>query len=308
MTAPAADPLYFLAFDHRGFLQRNILGEVGPPTPAQVARIADVKLLIFEGVLAAMTDVPAGRVGILVDEQFGAEVARRAREAGVTVSLPAERSDGRIFEFEYGDDFGEHILRADPDITKALVRYNVDADASENRTQAERLRVLSDWIRGHGRTLLIEVLVVPTPAQLASLGGDGARFEREARPELIRRAIVEFQDAGVEPAIWKLEGIEELDDARAVANTARAGGRDDVRCLVLGSGSETEQVDRWLRTAAAVDGYDGFAIGRSIWWGPVQRHLAGEQSRAAAAREIASGYLHFVDVYDAARRPRSARA
>jgi myo-inositol catabolism protein IolC len=66
---------------------------------------------------------------------------------------------------------------------------------------------------------------------------------------------------------------------------------------VLGAGSSNEQVLRWLRVAAEVEGYAGFAIGRSIWRTPIRKHLAGQLSAAEASSLIADRYLEFVRAY-----------
>ena len=49
-----------------------------------------------------------------------------------------------------------------------------------------------------------------------------------------------------------------------LAEQSRAGGRDGVVCVVLGRGASIEKVEQWLREAAPVEGFIGFAIGRSI--------------------------------------------
>jgi myo-inositol catabolism protein IolC len=50
-----------------------------------------------------------------------------------------------------------------------------------------------------------------------------------------------------------------------------------------------------LRAAAGV--FDGFAIGRSIWWDACRSFVAGSMERADAVAAIADRYGHFVDVY-----------
>jgi myo-inositol catabolism protein IolC len=188
-----------------------------------------------------------------------------------------------------------------------LVRWNPDGDVAGNSVQAVRLRALSEWLRLHDRRLLFELIVEPTPAQLEAAGGDRLRFEREQRPALVRRAMAAIQEARIEVAVWKLEGLDAVADAEAVVEQARSGdGREDVVCTVLGAGAATGRVEHWLRVAARVDGFAGFAIGRSIWRDPVRAHLAGALPRDQAARRIAERYLRFVDVYaSAARGPRS---
>ena len=75
---------------------------------------------------------------------------------------------------------------------------------------------------------------------------------------------------------------------------ARTGGREGVSCVVLGRGADDAKVDHWLTQAAPVDGFIGFAIGRSIWWDPLKAYVEGKIERAAGARKIAENYLRFV--------------
>lgn len=301
MALTEIERLFFLAFDHRGFFERELAeGE----TPASHEEILDAKRLILEGVRAAAESPDAPNrtgAGILVDDVYGAELVPEARRLGVLVAMPAERSDRKVFELHHGPRFAEEILQSDPDITKVLVRHNVQGDSEGNRVQSERLRELSEWLSSHERTFLLELIVEPTESQLQIAGGETERFERELRPRLIEDAMRDLQDAGVEPAIWKVEGLDTADDARAIAEVARRDGREDVVCVILGSGAEPERVDGWLRAAAASDGFVGFAIGRSIWWPPLRALRAGEVDRSTAALQIAQGYLRFVDVFERAR-------
>jgi myo-inositol catabolism protein IolC len=122
--------LYILAFDHRGSFQKRFFGIEGEPDSEQTAIIADAKHLIFEGLLQAVAaGADPSAAGALVDEQFGSTVPSEAHEAGFVLAMPAERSGQEYFEFQYGDDFGAHIERFNPDFTKVLVRYNPDDDA-----------------------------------------------------------------------------------------------------------------------------------------------------------------------------------
>ena len=295
------EKLFILAFDHRGSFQTKFFGIEGNPDPEQTAIIADAKHLIFEGMLQA---VGAGAepefTGVLVDEQFGSSVPEEARAAGLKLAMPAERSGQEYFDFQYGDDFGAHIERFNPDFTKVLVRYNPDDDAQANAEQREKLRRLSDWLHGHDRKFLFELLVPAEDAQLAQVGGDSDRYDAELRPELMRRAIAELQDSGIEADIWKIEGVEERSDCEMLVAQARSGGRDGVACVVLGRGADDAKVDHWLAQAAPVDGFIGFAIGRSIWWDPLKAYVDGKIDRASGARKIAENYLRFVKVYELA--------
>jgi myo-inositol catabolism protein IolC len=294
--------LYILAFDHRGSFQKKFFGIDGDPDSEQTAMIADAKHLIFEGLQQAITaGADASLTGVLVDEQFGGTVPEEARARGLKLAMPAERSGQNTFDFQYGEDFGKHIESFNPDFTKVLVRYNPDGDAVENSEQLTKLKRLSDWLHQHERKFLFELLVPAEDAQLQAVDGDSERYDAELRPELMRRAIAEIQNAKIEVDIWKIEGVDERSDCEMLVAQARTGGRDGVVCVVLGRGADDAKVDLWLTQAAPVDGFVGFAIGRSIWWEPLKAYVDGKIDRAAGARKIAENYLRFVAVYERAK-------
>jgi myo-inositol catabolism protein IolC len=302
--------LYILAFDHRGSFQKKMFGIESDPTAEETERIADAKHLIFEGLVKASEEgAEPGVTGCLVDEQFGAPkgIPEQAKERGLILAMPVEKSGQDEFDFEFGDDFGAHIEKFDPEFSKVLVRYNPEGDADMNARQRERLRRLAEWLHERDRKFLFELLVPAADAQLESVGGDSDRYDTELRPELMRRAIVELQDAGVEADVWKIEGIETQEDCERIAQTCRRDGRDGVICVVLGRGANDEKVEHWLRQGAPVEGYAGFAIGRTIWWDPLKGYIDGDLEREDAARQIADNYLRFVRVYgEAARQPAAA--
>jgi 5-dehydro-2-deoxygluconokinase len=296
------EKLYILAFDHRGSFQKKFFGIEGDPDPEQTAMIADAKHLIFEGLQQAVTaGADASVTGVLVDEQFGGTVPEEAHARGLKLAMPAERSGQNMFDFQYGEEFGAHIERFDPDFTKVLVRYNPDGDAGENRDQLTKLKRLADWLGAHDRKFLFELLVPAEDAQLQAVDGDSERYDAELRPALMRRAIAEIQDAGIEVDIWKIEGVDERTDCEMLVAQARANGRENVVCVVLGRGADDAKVDHWLTQAAPVDGFVGFAIGRSIWWDPLKAYVDGKIDRAAGASKIAENYLRFVSVYERAK-------
>jgi len=293
--------LYVLAFDHRGSFQKKMLGIQGTPTPEDAERIEDAKRVIFEGFQQAILDgAPKDAAGILVDEQFGADIARSARKEGYLFAMPVEKSGQDEFDFEYGEDFGKHIEEFDPTFSKVLVRYNPDGDREMNSMQLVRLKRLSDWLHDNGRKFLFELLVPAEPAQLEQVGGDADRYDKEVRPGLMVQSILDIQAGGVEPDVWKIEGIDKREDCQRIAQTARRDGRDGVACVVLGRGANEEAVIHWLQQGAGVDGYVGFAIGRTIWWDPLKAYIDGGTSREDAAGAIAANYRKMIDVYQEA--------
>jgi myo-inositol catabolism protein IolC len=292
--------LYILAFDHRGSFQKKMFGIEGDPTPEQTETIADAKRLIFEGMeLAVQRGVDAAATGVLVDEQFGSDIPKRAKQENLVLAMPVEKSGQNEFDFQYGADFGEHIARFDVDFAKVLVRYNPEGDAEMNQRQLGRLKELADWLHANDGKFLFELLVPAEDAQLESVGGDTDRYDAELRPRLMKQAIKDIQDFGVEVDVWKIEGVDKREDAEMLAEQTRSGeGREGVVCVLLGRGASDAKVDHWLRQAAPVEGFVGFAIGRSIWWDALKGFLDGSLERGAAAEKIADNYLRFVKVYD----------
>ena len=289
--------LYVLAFDHRGSFEKMV-GDVG--------RVPGAKTLIWEGFQKAVElGAPKGASGILVDAQYGPSVAREAKAGGFKLAMPVEKSGQTEFDFEYGDNFGEKIEEYDPDFTKVLVRYNPDGDAELNERQTAKLRRLSEWLHEHHRKYLFELLVPAEASQLESVGGSAERYDTELRPELMLRAIRELQDGGVEADIWKIEGIDDAASCDRIAKLVRREGRDRVSCVVLGRGASDAKVDEWLRAGSGVEGYIGFAIGRSIFGDAVKAYAADPDGfdRAAAVEKIAHSYLRFIEVYEGAVAP-----
>jgi myo-inositol catabolism protein IolC len=292
--------LYILAFDHRGSFQKKMFGIEGDPTAEETETIKDAKRLVFEGMEKAVSrGLDPSTAGVLVDEQFGGDVPKLAREHGLALSMPVEKSGQNEFDFQYDSEFGQHILDFDPAFSKVLVRLNPDGDADMNERQLGRLKELADWLHDNGRLFLFELLVPAEDAQLESVGGDTDRYDAELRPELMRRAIEQIQDFGVEVDIWKIEGVDTQEDAQMLVDQTRKGeGRENVVSVLLGRGASDEKVDHWLRQAAPVEGMVGFAIGRSIWWDALKAFLAGDLERDAAAEQIADNYQRFIKVYD----------
>ena len=300
--------LYILAFDHRGSFQTKMFGIEGDPTPEQTATISDAKKLIYEGMEKAVKQgLDPSSAGVLVDEQFGSDIPELAPKDGLKLSMPVEKSGQNEFDFQYGDEFGEHILSFDPDFSKVLVRLNPDGDAVANERQLGRLKRLADWLHANDRKFLFELLVPAEDAQLESVGGDGDRYDAELRPELMRRVIEHYHNEGVEVDIWKIEGVDTQADAQMLSDQTRKGeGRENVKSVLLGRGASDDKVDHWLREAAPVEGFIGFAIGRSIWWDALKGFLDESLTRDEASDKIAANYLRFIKVYEDAAKSVSA--
>ncbi len=294
--------LYFLPFDHRASFQTRMFGWHGELTEAQTAEIAAAKRVIFDGFKAAIAGgIPEAKAGILVDEQFGAAILRDAKATGFTTACCTEKSGQDEFDFAYGEDFAKHIEAFRPTFSKVLVRYNPEGDRAMNQAQATRLRRLSDYLADKCESrFLFELLVPAEKVQLDKLKGDKKAYDLEVRPRLMFEAIQELQSAGVEPDIWKVEGLDRREDCQNIVATARAGGRGSVGCIILGRGEEDRKVREWLGVAASVPGFIGFAVGRTDFWEPLVAWRAQKMTREAAVAAIAGRYREFADLFDEA--------
>jgi 5-dehydro-2-deoxygluconokinase len=296
-------PLFVQPFDHRGSFTKGFFGlpgapEIGPPAD-QHSPVSFAKGIVYRGLLRAIElGVPKEMVGILVDSQFGSHILADAKGRGIPTSVCVEKTGQKIFDFEYGPGWAHHVRHVGPDIIKVLVRFNPHDDVAAKFEQMTRLMVLSDYIHaGNDHVFMFELLV---PAVTEEQKAAGAAYDSEIRPGLMIEAIRELQDFGIEPDIWKIEGLDKRQDAEAVAAQVRnSEARAKAACILLGRGSDTASVHRWLQVAAPVPGFIGFAVGRTNFSLPLKRYIddPSAENEASAIEEIGGNFKGCVDVW-----------
>ncbi len=283
----ASDPLLILAADHRESYEKLFPADHGDRTPELG------KQLIYRGLLQALDAVTAGRAGILVDQQFGAAVidaamGEAAAKNPVELAVPLEKSGQYWFEPFAGGDWLATFRASGASFAKVLVRDNPDFDAGDRDAQFSRLGAVASGLRAAGIPLIYELLVPATEQQSAKVGGDALRYDSELRAGLVARVIADNRARGIEPELWKVEGLESEADARHVVGAAPAA-----RFIVLGRDAPPERLDHWLAVALAVDGFVGFAIGRSIWEDPIVDWANGRIDEDSAVAAIAANYRRY---------------
>ena len=302
MASGYTRPLYLLPFDHRHSYVTGMFKFTPPLTAEEHDTVVDGKLVIYDGFLQAVgANVPPSSAAVLVDEEFGTAILHDAAQRGYVTALSVERSGSPEFEFEYGTAFAEHIEAFSPTFAKVLVRYNPDGDTARNRRQTAKLRQLSDYCRSMEQRLMFELLVPATKAQLALVRDDVQNYDLQVRPELTLQTIRALQDGGVEPDVWKLEGLDRREDCQRVVDMARRDGRNDVGCIVLGRRENEQKVADWLATAASVPGFIGFAVGRTTFWDAIADYAAGRTDRSEAVRRVARRYRDWVTIFERSR-------
>jgi myo-inositol catabolism protein IolC len=257
--------------------------------------------VIYDGFKAAIkSGVPKDKAGILVDEHFGAAILRDASAHGYSTSCPAEKSGQDEFDFEFGEEFAQHIESFRPTFCKVLVRYNPEADRALNARQSARLRRLSRYLHGTSLSMfMFELLVPAVKAQLERVTEDKRIYDLELRPQLMAQAIEELQNEGVEPDVWKIEGLDNRGDCKTIVAVARRGvQRKKVGCIILGCGEDGAKVRTWLATAASVPGFIGFAVGRACFREPLMALKQGKITRDEAVSAIAQRYQQFASIFE----------
>jgi myo-inositol catabolism protein IolC len=294
-------PLYLLPFDHRDSYVSGMFKFKPPLSADQYKRVVASKQLIYDGFLAALNnDALRSHAGILIDEEFGSGILHDAIKKGFASAVSVEKSGSDEFEFEYGNAFATHIAFFKPTFAKVLVRYNPEGDNMLNLRQIARLLRLSNYCRSSAQRLMFELLVPATPAQMDRFGDNKDAYDREYRPALMIEAICTLQDAGIEPSIWKIEGLDSREDCEKVVDAARRQGRSEVGCIVLGRGADEKKVAEWLTIAATVPGFIGFAVGRTTFWDAVAAFESNAINREEAVSRIAERYRLWVSTFEKA--------
>lgn len=299
--------LAILPFDHRSYFEKLLT----PPQPSPSQRrepdhtdlaheITEYKKIIYAGYEKSLElGVPKESSAILVDDVFGLEILLDAKNKGYLVAQSTEISGDDHFEFEHGNDWQSWIEQVQPTFVKALVRYNPESRLDLNQESRSGLKALSDYAHAHDYQFLIEPLVIGSEIQLASVNNDKYRYDTELRPGLTVKMIEEMQDAGIEPSVWKIEGMFAAEDYEQVVIAAQRNNREHVGIISLGRNETDEVVETWLKVGAQVSGVIGFAVGRTVFLDALMKYKNHEISRDQAVTEIAHRFKHFYDVFTA---------
>jgi myo-inositol catabolism protein IolC len=277
--AQSAEKWLLFACDHRDSFRSLLRRTTGTCERGQVVA---AKRLLLEGFGAAVDDeVPPG-AAVLLDQEYGSTMFPTVRDLGAGLVVPIERSGQSELSLEYGDDFGDHVLSASPDGVKVLLRWDPYGDAMLNQRQGRLLRQVSDWMHAQGIALIVEFLTPPV--------ADSAD-----RASMMAAAIDQIVATGTRADLWKVEGLDTTGDCQVVADAIGRGG--DATAIVLGRGVTLERAEAWLRAAAPIPLFTGFAIGKTLWQEPLEAHLGDGRPAAETVAEIARRYRHLVDVW-----------
>lgn len=303
-------PLYILPFDHRTTFAKKLFGKnaIADLDSEEREAIREMKMLVYKGFKDAVEKlIPTDFAAVLCDEEFGSAVLIDALHNGYKTLLPVEKSGQTEFDFQYAD-FGEHIEKFHPSFVKALVRFNPGDGEDLKQRQKLKLKQLSDYCHDNNHKFLLEVLVIPTEAQLKEVGSQ-LSFDRKTRPVLAEQVIREFQDFGIEPDVWKMEGFDQAWCYKEIIKTIKRDNRINVNLIVLGRGGSVEDVEKWLEVGereeifevgGKVEGVIGFAVGRTVFWEAIEKFHKREIGKAEVIQTVSRNFQNFYQIFTSA--------
>lgn len=288
-------PLYILPFDHRSSFSKNLFGYKGDLSSKQQAKISEYKEIVYRGFMeVAKSAQNAKHYGILVDQDYGNPILKDAKKRGYTVTMPVEKSGQKAFTFNYGNDFGKWIEKIKPDYVKILVRYH-PANKDINKIQLKRLARLNDYCKKHGHKMMFELLVPATEADMKK-AKNPANYDTKIRPIRTVQAIREIKKV-IKPELWKMEGFSKSDWKKVL----KALGKN-TEVIILGRGQSDKKVEKWLKDAASFEQIIGFAVGRTIFFKPLEDHLAKLITKKQAISRISKNYQHYIQIWKKAKK------
>ena len=271
--------IYMLASDHRWQWEEWCDG-----AGVQRTRIPEAKTLIFEAFRRARdrSDDVRQYGALLLDSMYGASAVAAAQAAGIPVGTPVERA-GR-FPLEWQDE-PFHAGLPGNSFAKVLVRYRPEWEETAKEGQMRKLLELQAWCRDAGMPLLVEIIIMKT-------GEDEREFEERGRPAILASVIRDAYRRDLVPDLWKIEGTSSGAGAANIDAAIREHPRP--KQLILGKGADASMIEKWFEAAAGLPSTAGFAIGRSVFWGPCTAHLQGRADAEAVVDSMASTYLGLV--------------
>ena len=271
--------IYMLASDHRWQWE-----EWCDASQVPRARIAEAKRLVFQafGRARARSDDVRRNGALLLDSMYGAEAVAAAQAEGIPVGTPVERA-GR-FPLEWQDE-PFHAGLTGNSFAKVLIRYRPEWEETAKEGQMRKLLELQAWCRRQRMPLLVEIIIMRN-------GEDEREFEERGRPSLLASVIRDAYRRDLVPDLWKIEATSSPSGATSIDAAIRE--RPGPRQLILGKGADAATIERWFEAAAPLPSTAGFAIGRSVFWGPCTKYLQGQMPAPAAVDAMADTYLDLI--------------
>ncbi|MDD4289660.1 MAG: DUF2090 domain-containing protein [Patescibacteria group bacterium] len=269
--------LFILPFDHRSFFI-DLFGFGKKLRKEEKKIISDIKQVIYEGFLSAYkTSKYKQFMGILIDEEFGGSIIEDAKKKKIILSISTEKSGKAFFDFEYGKNFKNHIIKNKATFVKILIRYDY---RKNNKVQLKKMKILYDFCVHNKIDLLLELL---TP-------------NIKNKSLFTKKAVEEILSYGIFPIIWKIEGYEKKSDWRDVIKSIKIYQKDP-KIIMLGRGESKNLIKKWIKSAKEFSNIIGFAVGRTIFLDAVKDFYRTKITREFAIKKIAKNYEEIINLW-----------
>ena len=248
--------VFIFAFDHRSQLY-DLAHQVG----ASESRLPALKRLLVETV--ALTEKRLqlqGRIGALIDDEYGEDALHAATGRGWWLGRPVEQPGSNPVVFELGSSISSGLGHWPKEqVVKCLIYYHPDDRADRRLAQENQVRTLCDATNETGHELLLELIPVK-----------GMPLHEDT----IIRTMTRFYNLGIHPDWWKLPPPSATQWA---AIDALIESRDPYcrGVVMLGLNASLKQLVASFEQAKNSRSCRGFAVGRSIFQDPARDWLIG---------------------------------
>jgi myo-inositol catabolism protein IolC len=286
------EPIYFVALDDRVDICAEVLATTGEPTAADREHAADLKRVVFDGIITAIEHgLAKSSVGLWADSDLGESVLLRAK----AMSMTTASSPGS----------GPHSLgKLNVDYTAVQLTFNPDGPEEAHEELLTRLKIVSDKAKDESVPLLIELDTVPTETQIEMYS-----TVSDARAMSLLSAIQQLQNAGVDPAVWAFEPAEDDVFTSAIAAQAHLDDRTNKVLLVVSGelaagqiGSDLiEDEKQVVQLAARTHGVSGVLVGPGFYFRHLVQLQEGIIERSEATDVIASHLSEISGIFEKSR-------
>jgi len=274
------DRLFAFAFDHR-----HQFDDLASRTGRDTAAIGQFKTLAYQAVRQVAADTDG--VGLLVDDEQGQTALHSSADSGLWTGRPAEASGVYPLALNMGPDIGTHLAEWPVTQTvKLLLPYRLDDPADIRDHHDQLLARLYDACRTAGRELLVEIITSHSGQPVAA--------------DDIPVIMEHIYQQGIYPDWWNLEPVEQAAFWQRCGAVVRTFDPYAQGIIVLGKQMPSDQLAAMFAAAKTDEMVKGFAIGRTIFWGPAEDWFAGRCDDQAAIRQMAAGFAGLIAAWQAA--------
>jgi 5-dehydro-2-deoxygluconokinase len=277
VTAPRTPfpEVYAFAFDHRPQFY-----ELAREAGADESRIPLLKRLLVDAVARVEQQQELqGRIGVLIDDVYGADALAAATGRGWWIGRPVELPGSRPLEFQHGRTIGTTLASWPAEhIAKCLVAFHPDDPVDLRLEQETQLQTLYDACQASGHELLIELIPPAMPALQA---------------DTVLRAMTRLYNLGIVPEWWKLAPMA----AKQWAAVDGLIAARDPYCrgvVLLGQSAPVAQLMQGFAEAGGIGSVRGFAVGRTLFAEPSREWLAGRIDDAQLVEQAASNFATLI--------------